>query len=455
MNGSNWIPGRLSNVWPILLSMLAFVFVCISVAGGWSGGLVYLLAGLLPVALLIAIIGVAWFVLFESRRINALLDCEWMSVGSMQDCADVWVNFVHDPGQVQESEDEGVLVTEFAQAIRERFLAGDSLRIADLTVLLQDQADSITRNLVRAAGWAVSIGFVGNILGLAIQAWLAQDFSGDGILSQKFLFGCLIALFTTVTGVLVAIYAHLIRSQFEGELDAICKIIRRFFSSHVLPQCDPATRQVAQIINGLDDIIEKFNKYLADLKPKIDAELAENIRIAVDDINSAFATTINTDLSRILREAMSPLYVEIKTSAQQMQETNNKLVETTQVFTNELRQIIQSPKEMHEAQMEATIALKHAIGKLNDVATSAETVAGKLENAAGQIALSLENIYAAEESAKEKNKTKSVDADNFEIHSEMMKRTTQEFHEALSVLTQVFREISERDIGVAVQPIQE
>jgi hypothetical protein len=415
--GGTGPPGLLG---PSLLSLVTLAAAVVCVVGApWSGwaSFAVVFISLLALASLNALSwsvwmrGLrAWDELREERRMVAGLDTR---AGALLDQirADRQLALAENPGGgalagprpmggLLGAKRESLLPIIALEEVRRRYVAGDDLRDEELACVFHDHAEARVRFLERASEHALVLGFVGTLSGFAVQGFIAQHFGSEGIFSQNFLTGSLLAITTTLIGLLVAVYARSLHARLLEGLDEVSSSIRRWLAYHVLPHCDAQSRAVLDLNAVFERTVKGFEAGVDRMTSLLEDEFKQGANVIVCKLaeftERELVRTLDERVSEPFRAGLLELRGAIDEAGRAVGEGCGALTRITGQFIVDLSETVHTPDQLNRDLQAASDVLAAVTRELARVLEKASEVTTNLDNAAGQVKLTLDHLWTAD-----------------------------------------------------------
>ena len=325
------------------------------------------------------------------------------------------------------------------EEVRQRYVGGDDIRIEDLAATLRQHEGERLDPLLRSHELALALGFAGTLIGLIVQGFIAQNVARGGLFSQAFLMGSLLAVTTTLVGLLIAAYARAARWQVLQDFEPALSRVRQWLSFDILPACDARSRLVLDLSGVFEQTVEGFRETVwqmgADFRQTV-KQMGQNLEARVEArtdhaINNIGDFTMNaigairdhaasemaraaekmaevtedlrTQVSEPFQTEMGKLSATIKDAAHSisegsnaLSEGSNALKEITEQLSRELHRALREPGQLTRELQTARGEMTFVTSQLGTMAVKLDEMVPLLEQAAAQMSLSLANLYEKE-----------------------------------------------------------
>nr|VFJ60424.1 MAG: hypothetical protein BECKDK2373C_GA0170839_10813 [Candidatus Kentron sp. DK] len=261
------------------------------------------------------------------------------------------------------------LCSSMLRELQDAYITGDALDVGRLDADLQHQAAARHGPVAERQAWAFMIGFLGTLTGILFQFFIAQETGIDVLFTDEFLGGAILAVTTTVQGVVTALYIHYRVSRLGTEFDRVIASVRTVFRRVFVPRLGGANQ--SELERFADRIAEQLSEllggFLGALKGDLDTFLRE------------LPAQIDNTISRLLEESVSV-----------------RIEEAMRVFAESMGLIKGSIKEAEKALQRGVGALERQIDRLilhpdetskrlDDTLVQATRIAGVFETVADKV----------------------------------------------------------------------
>ncbi len=322
--------------------------------------------------------------------------------------------------------------------VRQRYVGGDEVRLEDLTATLRHHEDAHLDPLRKLHELALALGFVGTLVGFAVQAFITQHVaSAEGAFSHSFLLGIMLKLTTTLVGLLIAAYARALQWRLLQGFEHVLGAVRQWLCFDILPTCDARSRLIVDLGGIFGQTVEEFRGSVQQMSQALGstlttaatqagAALAQSIQSTLDEFTERlrtqvsepfrlemgrFQTTVEsvghtvldefterlrTQVSEPFRLEMSRLQTTVESVGHTVLEGASALQTTTARLSSELEHAIRIPGQLTRDLQTAASVMTDVVSQFDRVAQTVDRVGQQLDAAEAQINLSLDTLLGRE-----------------------------------------------------------
>lgn len=159
--------------------------------------------------------------------------------------------------------------------IGQRWVAGDEKPSAhEIEAGLRGVTDARLVGLDTLGRVAAGLGFLGSLAGVAVQAWQAASLDGQSVFSGSFMAGTLLAMTTSLQGLLTASWIGLLRQRLERPMDALTARAVSYGRHALLPRLDSDTRVEEAARAAVQEAVDICRTEVAELIKGVNRECA-------------------------------------------------------------------------------------------------------------------------------------------------------------------------------------
>jgi hypothetical protein len=286
------------------------------------------------------------------------------------------------------------LTQKLEQYVSQRYVAGEDLRLDEVDKHLHEIALDQVQPLHRDHELAFLIGLAGTVLGLVVQISLMQS----SVLDKTFLTGVVVKACATLMGILVALYARSLRQRLLEDYDELVATLIQFTSFYIAPWFVEINSERAAVSEVLRRTIDEFKHTVDRVKTDLSDALATAVETASNALGKRLKETFATELAESIREQITkPFHAEIERLRTAISQSGDSITDGVRglkdgarEFKDEYSTLARASTSMGTQLRDSGNVLKSLTDKFEELITQSDSVAQKLKESAGELALAVE-----------------------------------------------------------------
>ncbi|MGA1867471.1 MAG: hypothetical protein ACMUJM_02875 [bacterium] len=193
--------------------------------------------------------------------------------------------------------------------IAQLYIAGDTLGLQIIEETLQ-KCNELRLKPFDKYELAFVVGFLGTIIGIALQFLTGHKISMETIFHPSFLHGALVALITTLLGILTVLYTAFLKERCTNKLDDLNRHLIEGSMGLILPAlgCNEQDRRAFDLAGVIGDRLKtEFNNFSQSFVETISKSIRKGIENSLNDRIEGKIEEVKKSISTSLEKAGSAI----------------------------------------------------------------------------------------------------------------------------------------------------